>query len=174
MELIRKGRVWKFGDQMNTDLILPMAAMRVPQIEMHKYAFEAIRPGWSAAVQPGDLLIAGADFGLGSGRPVGSVLRACGIAGIVAESINGLCLRNCVNSSLAAISCSGVASAFDDGDTAVIDFMTGRVENVSRSIVLQGAPLPPPLAEIVLAGGIIPMLVSGGFIESAGFVARST
>ncbi|MBM3571505.1 MAG: hypothetical protein FJX52_03955, partial [Alphaproteobacteria bacterium] len=80
----RQGRVWKFGDDINTDLIMPASVFRLPRSEHHKLAFEAIRPGWVKAVRPGDLIIGGRNFGTGSSRPVGAVLRACGVAGIVA------------------------------------------------------------------------------------------
>jgi len=171
LELIRTGRVWTFGDQINTDLILPSAAFRMPKSEQHRLCFEAIRPGWVNEVRAGDIIVGGENFGMGSGRPVGTVLRACGIAGLVAESINGLCLRNCVNFSLPGIDCPGVSRIFEDGDTARIDYVTGLVENLSRNRSLQGKPLAPLLAEIVLAGGVIPMLIREGFIAEESFVA---
>jgi len=171
LELIRTGRVWIFGDQINTDLILPSAAFRMPKSEQHRLCFEAIHPGWVNEVRTGDIIVGGENFGMGSGRPVGTVLRACGIAGLVAESINGLCLRNCVNFSLPGIDCPGVARMFEDGDTARIDYLSGVVENLSRHRSLKGRPLAPLLAEVVLAGGVIPMLIREGYIEEESFVA---
>lgn len=172
--LTHTGRVWKFGDNINTDLILPNTAFRLPRDQMHRHAFQAIRPEWIDAVKPGDLIIAGENFGMGSGRPVGQVLRACGIAGIAAESINGLCLRNCVNASLPAIDCSGVTTQFEDGDLARIDFMSGRINNLTRNSSIVGKPLAPLLANIVHAGGIIQMLIKEGYIEDVPFAAPST
>jgi len=174
MEIVHTGRVWKFGDQINTDLITPAFTFRLPKSEHHKYCFEAIRPGWAQAVRPGDIIIGGENFGMGSGRPVGTALRACGIVGLVAESINGLCLRNCVNFSLPGIDCPGVTGIFEDGDTARIDFLSGRVENIGSGKVLQGKPLPPLLAEIVVAGGVIPMLVREGYLHEQPFAAASS
>ena len=165
LELTHTGRVWKFGDQINTDLILPSWTFRLPEKERNKAAFSAIRPGWADQVQPGDIIVGGQNFGLGSGRPVGSVLRGCGIVGLVAESINGLCLRNCVNFSLPGIDCPGVSAIFEEGDVARIDYMSGKVENVTRNKSLQGKPLEQLLAEIVVAGGVIPMLIREGYIE---------
>ena len=174
MELIRTGRVWKFGDQINTDLIMPSSVFRLPQSEHHKRCFEAIRPGWVQAVREGDIIVAGENFGMGSGRPVGTALRACGIGGLVAESINGLCLRNCVNFSLPGIDCPGVSGIFVDGDVARIDFLSGRVENTTSGKWLQGKPLAPLLAEIVLAGGVISLLVREGYVGAEPFVAASS
>ena len=169
--LVREGRVWKFGDQINTDIILPSAGFRLPQSEQHKLVFEALRPGWHKLVGPGDIIVAGRNFGLGSGRPVGAVLRATGIEALVAESINGLCLRSCVNYGLPGLSCAGVASLFEEGDTARIDFSTGHVENITRGKALAGEPLVPLLIDIVRAGGVVPMLIEEGWLERAPYVA---
>lgn len=165
IQLIHTGRVWKFGDQINTDLIMPASAFYLKGRERAKMIFHAVRPGWADHVKEGDIIVGGQNFGLGSGRPVGAVLRECGIVGLVAESINGLCLRNCVNFSLPGIDCPGVSAAFEEGDVARIDFMSGKVENVTRGKTLQGKPLERLLAEIVMAGGVIPMLVQEGYIE---------
>ena len=174
MELILTGRVWKFGDNINTDLIQPQTAFCLPQKERHKLCFESIRPGWINSVKPGDIVVGGTNFGMGSGRPVGAILRACGIAGLVAESVNGLCLRNCVNAGLPAISCPGVGALFDEGDVASIDFSAGIVTNENRRRSIAGKPLPVLLAQIVRAGGVVPMLVREGLVEDEVFVAAST
>jgi 3-isopropylmalate/(R)-2-methylmalate dehydratase small subunit len=173
-DLIRTGRVWKFGDQINTDVILPSAAFRLPQGEQHKLVFEALRPGWVGLVKPGDIIVGGQNFGIGSGRPVGAVLRACGISGLVAESINGLCLRSCVNYSLPGIDCADISVLFEEGDTARIDFLSGKVENLTRGGVLTGQPLVPLLADIVRAGGVVPMLIREGWLESSPYSAPAS
>lgn len=174
IKLVHTGRVWKFGDLINTDLIMPSKAFRMPKAEQHTLCFEAVRPGWAKAVRPGDIIVAGENFGMGSSRPIGEVMRACGIVALVAESINGLALRTCVNSSLPAINCSGVSKLFEDGDIARVDFLTGKVENVTRGTSIQTHPLAPPLAEIVIAGGVIPMLLKEGYIHAEPFVASSS
>ena len=165
-QLTRTGRIWKFGDQINTDLIMPGASFRLSEQERNRMAFSAVRPGWTSEVREGDIIIGGHNFGMGSGRPVGAVLRGCGIVGLVAESINGLCLRNCVNFSLPGIDCPGVSALFEEGDIARIDFLSGEVENVTRGRSLQGRRLVSLLTEIVLAGGVLPMLVRDGYVEA--------
>ena len=173
-KLVYTGRVWKFGDLINTDMIMPSTAFRLPKNEQHTLCFESIRPGWANEVRPGDLLVAGENFGMGSSRPIGEVLRACGIAGVVAESINGLALRNCINASLPALNCPGIAAMIDDGDTVRVDFLAGRVENLTKNKAAQVTPLAPLLAEIVRAGGVIPMLLKEGCIHPEPFVAASS
>jgi len=166
-ELVREGRVWKFGDNINTDLIFPNRAFRMPEQEQHTLVFSANRPGWVEQVQEGDLIVAGVNFGMGSGRPVGRLLAECGIRGVVAESVNGLCLRNCVVYSFPVIECKGVSQRFGEGDTARVDFGTGVVTNLTTGASLQGKGLPALLLDIVLSGGIIPMLVREGYIEAS-------
>lgn len=170
----RTGRVWVFGDNVNTDLIMPNTAFRLPRAEQHKLAFEAVRPGWSALTRPGDIIVAGRNFGMGSGRPIDAILRACGIAGVIAESVNGLCLRTLVNGSIPAMDCAGVSRLFEEGDTCHADFATGAVENKTRAQRLTGRRLAPLLRDIVSAGGIVPMLVKEGYVEGEAFTAAST
>ena len=173
MANVIEGRVWKFGDNINTDLIFPNTAFRTPEAEQYKLTFSANRPGWVDAVRPGDLIVGGTDFGMGSGRPSGKVLRECGIAGVVAESVNGLCLRNCVVAGLPAMQCRGVTDLFEEGDIARLDFASGLVTNVTRNRSLQGTSVPQLLLDIVASGGVLPMLVREGYVEATAFVAAS-
>lgn len=173
-ELIRTGRVWKFGDNINTDLIFPNSAFRLPLNEQYKKVFSANRPDWVEQVGKGDILIAGKDFGMGSGRPVGRLLLECGVAAVVAESINGLALRNCVNFGMPAIDCAGILDFVEEGDVVKIDFRAGLVENTTSGKVLQGKGLPDVLADLAIDGGILPMLINKGLIEPAPTLARST
>ncbi|MGZ8201868.1 MAG: LeuD/DmdB family oxidoreductase small subunit [Burkholderiales bacterium] len=173
-KLLFTGRVWKFGDLINTDMIMPSAVFRLPKAEQHTLCFESIRPGWSKQVQKGDILVAGENFGMGSGRPIGEVLRACGIVGVLGESINGLAMRNCINSSLPGLSCAGVSRLFEDGDTARVDFLSGKIENVTRGTSLQTQPLAPLLVDIVEAGGVIPMLIKEGYVHAEPFAAAAS
>ena len=171
MSLTREGRVWKFGDQINTDLILPGSAFRLPFEQQWKQCFAANRPGWVDQVREGDIIVGGENFGMGSGRPVGAVMHACGIRAVLADSVNGLCLRNCVGVSLPTMSAPGVARLFEEGDIARVDFTAGTIENRTRGTRLEVRPMPKLLAEIVEAGGVVPMLVKQGLIERAPFLA---
>ena len=166
MTNILKGRVWKFGDDINTDLMVPAIALW-KDAEMTKYCFSANRPGWSALVEKGDILVAGKNFGTGSSRPAARVLKDLGITCLLAESINGLFLRNCVNFALPALPCPGVFAAFEEGDIAEVDFEQGKITNQTRGMMLETAPLPEMLVKIIDAGGIIPMLTVGGYLEQA-------
>ena len=165
MSLVREGRVWKFGDAINTDLIFPNRAFRLPIAEQYKLVFSANRPGWVDQVQKGDLIVAGEDFGMGSGRPVGRLLGECGIAGVVATSINGLCLRNCVTFGFPAFSYSGILDMFEEGQRMRVDYASGRIDNLTTGKHVQAEPLQKLFQDLVIGGGSIPMLVREGWIE---------
>ncbi|MCL2085121.1 MAG: 3-isopropylmalate dehydratase, partial [Oscillospiraceae bacterium] len=92
-----KGRVWIFGDEINTDLISPNTAFRLTPEEQVKLVFSSNRPGWAELVTPGDILIAGKNFGTGSSRPGAVQLRRLGLGGMAAESCNDLFFRNSVS-----------------------------------------------------------------------------
>ena len=159
-----KARVWKVGDNINTDLILPNRAFYLTQEEQVSYVFSANRPGWAEQVQKGDILIGGKNFGMGSSRPAARSLKNLGLACLVAPYINGLFFRNAVNFAFPALECPGVDEAFDEGDIAEIDVIEARVRNVTKGIELIAKPLPAPLLAIVNAGGIYPLLEKEGSI----------
>ncbi len=165
MANILKGRVWKFGDDINTDLMVPNFAMFKEAQEMMKYCFSANRSGWSDLVEKGDMIVAGKNFGTGSARPGAKVLRDLGITCLLAESINGLFLRNCVNFALPALPCRGVFEAFEEGDIAEVDYTQGTITNQTKGISLKTSPLPEMLVKIIDAGGILTLLKAEGAVE---------
>jgi 3-isopropylmalate/(R)-2-methylmalate dehydratase small subunit len=166
MATIFKGRVWTFGDDINTDLVIPGFAIFLPREEQPKHCFSANRPGWVDEVRAGDVLVAGRNFGVGSARPIGNVFLDLGISGIVAESFNGLGLRNCINVGLPVLPCRGIVAAFEEGDVAEVDWTTGAVRNLEKGTTLQGQPIPKALQDIVSAGGVEAVLRHEGYLAS--------
>jgi len=159
-----KARIWKFGDNINTDLILPITGFYLTPQEQTRLVFKANRPGWVNQVQPGDILIGGRNFGMGSSRPAARSLKNLGLACLVAPSINGLFYRNCVNFAFPAIECLGVHDAFEEGDVAEVDLETAVVRNITRDTTLTGRKTPPKLLDLLKAGGIYPLLEKEGLI----------
>lgn len=157
-----QGRTWVFGDDINTDLIQPSSVVMLPIAEQVPRVFEANRPGWAEQVQQGDIIIAGRNFGLGSSRPASKVLAALGIAAVVAESINGLFYRNCVNFGLPALSCPGVLAAVNEREEVVVDLAAGTLENIETGIVVQGRAWAEQLLTILSGGGLIESLERDG------------
>lgn len=161
-----KGRVWMFGDDINTDLVIPGFAVLFPREEQPRHCFSANRPGWVDEVRPGDVLIAGRNFGVGSARSIGDVFVQLGVAAIVAESFNGLGLRNCVNVGLPCVPCQGITAAFEEGDIAEVDWVTGEVRNVTKNTMISGSPVPPALQNIVASGGVEALLRAEGYLAA--------
>jgi 3-isopropylmalate/(R)-2-methylmalate dehydratase small subunit len=159
-----RGRVWTFGHDINTDLVIPNFAVLMPLEEQLLHCFSANRPGWVDEVAPGDVLVVGRNFGVGSARNIGTVFHGLGIAGVVAESFNGLGLRNCINAGLPPLPCPGALDAFAEGDVAEVAWTTGEVRNVSTGATVQGDPIPPPLQDIVTGGGVEAVLRREGYL----------
>ena len=163
------GRVWCFGDDINTDLILPIPVVPLPLSERPQHMFRANRPGWAAQVQPGDILVAGRNYGMGSNRPAAQVMRDLGLSCLLAESLNGLFFRSCVNYALPALEVPGVHSTFEEGDTAEVDFERAVVRNPRTGALVQGSPWPAMALRILEAGGLIEQLEADGAIQPQGW-----
>ena len=110
MSEILSGKVWKFGDNINTDLMLPSVVNEgsASLEDQARMVFRANRPGWVDEMTPGDFIVGGRDYGMGSSRPAARSLRKIGVGCLIAESINGLFFRNCVNFGMLALECPGV------------------------------------------------------------------
>lgn len=158
------GRVWTFGDNINTDLMLPGALLLATEEEQRRAVFSANRPGWVDQVRPGDIIVGGRNYGMGSSRPAARSLRNCGIAALVAESINGLFFRNAVNFGLVALECPGVAAAFAEGQTAEISLADFTVTNRDTGATLRALPVPQMLLDMMQGGGLYPHLERQGLI----------
>jgi 3-isopropylmalate/(R)-2-methylmalate dehydratase small subunit len=159
-------RTWKFPDNINTDLILPNRAFYLTPEEQVKFVFSANRPGWVDQVQPGDILIGGKNFGMGSSRPAARSLRNLKLACLVAESINGLFFRNSVNFGFPALECPGVEAAFSEGDVAEVSMDECTVRNRRTGAVLKASPLPEALRKLMLGGGLYQLLESEGYLAA--------
>jgi 3-isopropylmalate/(R)-2-methylmalate dehydratase small subunit len=161
-----EGRVWVVGDSVNTDAMYPGFTMRMPYEEASKYLFHELRPGWTDQVAPGDIVVAGRNFGVGSSRPVAKLFTVLGVSALIADEFNSLFHRNCINYGLPALTVPGVRSAFSDGDTARIDIATGHVENLTTSARFDVPGLPRMLLDILDAGGLMPRLTRDGYLPA--------
>jgi 3-isopropylmalate/(R)-2-methylmalate dehydratase small subunit len=158
------GRVWKFGDLVTTDSMLPGPALALPESEQIKWIFQANRPDWHTKVQRGDIIVAGKSFGVGSGRPAARSLRNAGVACLLAESITRLFFRNSVSWGLIALECPGVSSAFEEGQTAEVSVETWTVRNAATGRTLKISPIPDALIELMQSGGVFPLLEREGYV----------
>lgn len=158
------GRVWSFGDNMDTELMLPGPFLQAGEAEQARAVFSANRPGWTELVQPGDILVAGRNFGMGSSRAAARSLRNLRLACAIAESINGLFLRNAVAFGFLALECPGIRGLVAEGQVAEVSLEAWSVRNRDSGASLPILPLPPGLLELMRGKGIYAMLAEQGYI----------
>lgn len=165
MNLTFEARVWKFPDNINTDLIIPSGSIYLGAADQAKLAFKANRPGWVDEMRAGDIIVAGRNFGMGSSRPAARSFKILGVACVIAESINGLFFRNSINYAFPAMACPGVMALFNEGDIAQVNFQDGSVRNTAGGKSLAAKVLPATLIELLQAGGVYPLLEQRGIID---------
>jgi len=152
-----RGRVWKLGDSIDTGQ-LAGGGVRVsddPMANLKANCLRTARPEFNEQVQPGDVIVAGTNFGLGSSRSVGVVaLQACGIAAVVAESVSRLYRRNGVAQGLPTFAVKGITEIFEDGDQIEIDYPAGKVRNLTSGRDMDLPKYPDAVEQIYESGGI--------------------
>ena len=142
-----KGKVWKFGDCIDSGNI--------------KGVMAGIDPEFHTKVQPGDVIVAGINFGMGSSsEDAPRSLRDAGVAAILAESISNIYLRTLINLGLPAIECPGVSSIVEEGHELEVDLEAGRVRNLTNGAARTFAPFSDHALAILEKGGLIPYLKS--------------
>ena len=158
MDIIR-GRVRKFGDNIDTDIITPAATLHLPLAEIKEHALEPVFPAFHKTVQEGDIIVAGSNFGCGSSREHATqVVKDMGIRYIACESMARIYMRNCVALGIYPILAKGVSSLFEEGDGIEIDFEQAEARNPKTGRSVSFKPLKGTPREIFEGGGILPLL----------------
>ncbi len=159
------GRVWKFGDNIDTDVITPGDTTHfglgdAEEIRILKEnAFRAIRPGLYKLVRPGDILVAGRNFGLGSHRePANTALVSMGFSAVIAESIARLFFRNSIAIGFHALQVPGITAMVEEGDELKIDFERWRLQNLTNGKEAPIEPYSELVQGIMESGGILEVL----------------
>jgi len=151
-----KGRVWKFGDNINTDLILPGKYLDLGAEEVGGYAMSGVDKDFAKKVNPGDIIVAGKNFGGGSSRETAPwAIKNCGIAAVVAKSFSRIFFRNAINIGLPVIEFSQTTN-IADGDEIEIEITKGTIKY--KDTIYQGSSIPEEIMEIVQAGGLVQYL----------------
>ena len=154
-----RGRVRKFGDNVDTDSITPGTLLQLPIEELVKHTFSPISSEFHKTVRDGDILVAGSNFGCGSSREQATtVIKELGIRVVVAESMARIYFRNCVALGIHPVLAKGVSASFEEGDEIEIDLEGGQIRNPRDGRTVAFEPLSGSLKEIVESGGIIPLL----------------
>jgi 3-isopropylmalate/(R)-2-methylmalate dehydratase small subunit len=155
-----KGTVWKFGDNIDTDIIIPARYLPLPLEEMKLRAMEPLRPDFAAGFEPGGVIVAGKNFGCGSSREQApAVLKALGVAAVVAESFARIFFRNTINIGLPLVECRDIASRIREGEEIEIDPARGEIRPAAGDVVYFGSRLPEFLLAIIEDGGLVDHLL---------------
>ena len=151
-------RAHKVGDHIDTDLIIAgRYLVSTDPAKLAEHLFEDLDPSFRARIRPGDVIVAGENFGQGSSREHAPLaLLGAGIRVVVAASFARIFYRNAFNNGLVLLECPLAARRVQDGDELEIDLETGRIVNCTRAETYQAQPIPPFMRELVLAGGLIP------------------
>jgi 3-isopropylmalate/(R)-2-methylmalate dehydratase small subunit len=152
-----RGKAWVFGDSIDTDMITPGKYLAILDPKgLAEHVLEGADPQFAKKVQPGDLLIAGENFGCGSSREHAPVaIKGAGIPVVLAESFARIFYRNAINIGLPVLEVPGVRKATQEGDALEVDLTKGQVRNTRTGQVLQGAALSDKAVEILEAGGLV-------------------
>jgi 3-isopropylmalate/(R)-2-methylmalate dehydratase small subunit len=150
-----KGKAWNYGDDINTDFILPGIYLELTDPkEIGKHAMEGIDTEFVDKVQSGDMIIGGRNFGLGSSREQAPIaLKYSGVSAVIAESFARIFYRNAANLGLPALECPNVSKEIETGDTVEIDNSAGKII-VNGEKELAFVPVPPFMMEILQVGGL--------------------
>ena len=149
-----KGKVWKFGDDINTDIISPGEYMDASYEEIGKHAMERAYPGFADAIEQGDIIVAGSNFGPGSSRETAQIaLKYAGVGGVIAQSFARIFFRNCINVGFPVVTLADT-SGLNQGDEIVVDLLNGTIEDLTTGKTYQGSKLPEHVLSIVEDGGL--------------------
>jgi 3-isopropylmalate/(R)-2-methylmalate dehydratase small subunit len=153
-----RGRVWKYGDNIDTDAIIPARYLNVstPE-ELAEHTMEDVDATFVGQVQAGDIMVGGSNFGCGSSREHAPLaLKGSGISCVIAESFARIFYRNSINIGLPILECAEAVAGIEAGQTVEVDLSSGTIANLDTGKVYQAGAYPPFLMGIIEAGGLIP------------------
>ena len=155
--MILKGKVWKFGADVDTDLIIPARYLNTSDPkELATHCMEDADPTFAAKVKPGDIIVAAKNFGCGSSREHAPIaIKEAGVTCVIAASFARIFYRNSINIGLPILESPEASQAIQEGDLLEVDLDTGAIRNLTRSESYQAAPFPPFMQELIKAGGLI-------------------
>lgn len=155
-----KGRAWVYGDDVNTDVIIPGRYLYLNEPRaLADHALEDLDPAFATGVRKGDVIVAGRNFGCGSSREQAvSCLVAAGVGAIIARSFARIFYRNGINLGLPLVMSSRVGEMVEQGHEVRVDLEGGFLENLTRAVKVDLEPLPDKVKEILGAGGLIPLI----------------
>ena len=157
-----KGFVHKYGDHVDTDVIIPARHLNTQSHkELAAHCMEDIDAEFVHKVKEGDIMVAGANFGCGSSREHAPIsIKASGISCVIAATFARIFYRNAINIGLAILECPAAAAGIDAGDEVAVDYDTGVITNLTKGETYQAEPFPPFIKEMIAKGGLMASLAA--------------
>jgi len=152
-----KGKVYKYGADVNTDVIIPARYLNISEAEeLARHCMEDIDPDFISGVQPSDIIMATTNFGCGSSREHAPLaIKAAGVSCVIARSFARIFFRNAINIGLPLLECEEAVDKTEAGDTLEVDLSKGKIKNRTRDMTFIAKPYPDFMSEIISAGGLI-------------------
>jgi len=152
-----QGRAYKLGDNIDTDAIIPATWANVSDpVALGRHCLENIDPDFTKRIQPGDIIVAGYNFGCGSSREIAPwAIKGAGISCVIAKSFARIFFRNAINIALPVLECPDAVEGAADQDFLEIDLSRGEIHNLSQNTIFTAAPYPDFIAGLVAAGGLV-------------------
>jgi 3-isopropylmalate/(R)-2-methylmalate dehydratase small subunit len=152
-----EGRVWKYGDDVNTDVLIPARYLNTSEpAELAKHALEDLDASFVEEMRAGDIIVAGKNFGCGSSREHAPIaIKAAGVSCVIAASFARIFFRNSINLGLPILESAEAVAAAEKGDTLRVDLATGAIENLTRGVTHRAKPFPEAVMKIIAAGGLM-------------------
>ncbi len=159
--MILQGKVWKYGDHIDTDVIIPARYLNMSSAEeLAPHCLEDLDADFAGNVQPGDVIVAGENFGCGSSREHAPLaIKGAGVSAVVARSFARIFYRNAINVGLPILESPAAVEGTDTGHRLEIDLEGGVIRNLTTGETYQAEPYPPFMLEIIKAGGLIPYTI---------------
>lgn len=160
-----KGKVFKFGDDIDTDIIVPATYLSTfDPAELAKHCMEYTSPDFYRSVKPGDIIVAGKNFGCGSSREHAPIaIKGCGVSIVIAKSFARIFYRNALNIGLYILECPEAADAISEGDEVQVDVDTGEITDVTTGAKFKAAPFPKFIQNIIECGGLVNAIKASKF-----------
>ena len=157
-----QGKVWKFGDHVDTDLIIPARYLNDSNKEvLATRCFRDLRPGFPSQVASGDIVVAGKNFGCGSSREQAAwAIKGTGISVVIAESFARIFYRNAFNIGLPLLESTEATQVLEEGDQVQVDLDSGRISRLQGTESFMAEPIPDFMQDLVRAGGLVPYIQS--------------
>ena len=154
------GTAHKYGDHVDTDVIIPARYLNTQSHEeLAAHCMEDIDRDFPAKNRPGDIMVAGLNFGCGSSRAHAPIaIKAAGVSCVIAKNFARIFYRNAINIGLAILECPAAGEGIDDGDEVSVDFDTGVINNVTKGETYQAEPFPPFIKDMIEKGGLMASL----------------